>query len=633
VSNLAQADLEELLGTSGDAMTHKFDLASDPLAQKPKLSAGERKNLNEAWELSKTLLHRLADQTIAPVMKNDLSSLDAQRLSTARTSAVNAQIAGYAAGLLADDTRFEPPFNKEAARIVLQAFYAGTLKDTKGSALPPRELLARELGRLGGDPEVVKAYVLDKANDGIFDPVAAKSPSSISSNLASVHAGEATLELAAKLVGERDAAAFVKHVFERPTDQLLQMFRDPTGPEGILLSFAAAAHHLGWEAAKLADGLNDAKAGKDDGLHKWQHKNLGATRRLLAQDPTAARKVADQISSFLINRGELVPFDRAGSADQLDLHYMLDTIARSGIYADGSEGMRVLSPYATGVQKRLASDVRNASRLADWQVGAEIAANSVAHMGAAFAANATGAGTSYRDREELVTTFRGALTELRGEADKLLANGPPAKSDQAYQALYQDRSGEVSFDALHKMLGESARPLIRDATFGDLIPQALKSLRLDDSGDFTPKNLVADLKDLQGTLLQGDYFLSQPGFLDSLDAEAKKGTSKADPKGLEVAVRLPNAAWMWLLLIRGLVENKLNRLEGSQTPDYASDKFPDSVQFNPPDVRDVELFSWAKNRLIDAHGVEPERATREALSLVVFTLYKDLLQVRKGAEL
>src|SRR5262249_23221630 len=148
----------------------------------------------------------------------------------------------------------------------------------------------------------------------------------------------------------------------------------------------------------------------------------------------------------------------------LDMHFMLDVIARNGIFAENSEGMRVLSPYATSVQGRLATEVRNASRLADWQVGAEIAANSVSHMGAAFASSATGASNDYRRRDALVKTFRTALTELRGEADKLLANGPPEKSDEAYKALYQDRSGEVSFEALHGLMGESARPLIRDAT-------------------------------------------------------------------------------------------------------------------------------------------------------------------------
>ncbi len=85
---------------------------------------------------------------------------------------------------------------------------------------------------------------------------------------------------------------------------------------------------------------------------------------------------------------------------------------------------------------------------------------------------------------------------------------------------------------------------------------------------------------------------------------------------------------MWTQLIRGLVENDPSRYQGA-APDLGSDEFPASTQFNPPDIRDVELYGWARHRL-KVRGVEPQEADRKAFALVVFTNYKDLLQLRKS---
>lgn len=86
---------------------------------------------------------------------------------------------------------------------------------------------------------------------------------------------------------------------------------------------------------------------------------------------------------------------------------------------------------------------------------------------------------------------------------------------------------------------------------------------------------------------------------------------------------------MWTQLLRGLVEHKPQRYTGGSA-DFSSDQFPAQLQFNPPDTRDVELFSWARHRLQE-NGYEPARANRMAMSLVVLTLHKDLLQLRKSA--
>jgi len=147
--------------------------------------------------------------------------------------------------------------------------------------------------------------------------------------------------------------------------------------------------------------------------------------------------------------------------------------------------------------------------------------------------------------------------------------------------------------------------------------------------DYTAQNIVSDIEALKGSLLKDDYFLTQPEFMGDLHEEATRESGKVDAKDLQNAIRVPNATWMWTQLLRGLVEKKPGRYTAEKA-DLSSDKFPNGVQLNPPDIRDVELFTWARHRLED-EGRPPKEATRMALSLIVLTLHKDLLQLRKAA--
>jgi hypothetical protein len=305
---------------------------------------------------------------------------------------------------------------------------------------------------------------------------------------------------------------------------------------------------------------------------------------------------------------------------------LLTHIENHGIYS--GKQLRVLSREAVEVKERLWNEVNKISKLDDWTAGNELAGDLVGHTCASFAAQAVRA--DFQEKDNLVGLYRDAIGRFAPQIEKLFAKGRPEKGDERYQAFFQELAGEFGFEALKTYMGTgAAHDLVRNASLSHIIPIACDALRLDPQEDYTPTQLVADMAELQTTLLKDDYFLSKPGFLDDLKAEAARPPASVDRKSLENAIRVPNAIWMWTQLTRGKVENKPGRHTGGEA-DLTSDKFPSAVQFSPPDVRDVELFAWAQHRL-SKHGYEPKKASRMALALVVLTLHKDLLQMRQAS--
>jgi hypothetical protein len=616
--SMIACDVAEVIGTSGRNVADNFLLQDSA-------------DLEQLPQFATTLLQELSKKVLQPVQSGKLQGLEYGRLSIDKQQDAIAQHVGYVSGAISRHEGWEERPNQEISRILLRKFFSGELKSTKGGEKSQRELLADELAKTCRSSAEVRAFVLDPAHDGLCAPNAVQSPAALLSNLAAHHAGEATLEFASKLMGgdENRASAFIKNVFGRPEADLQQLLKDPQGKEGLLLHFAATAQHLAWEWAKLGTAYTEASAGQDSGLVKWNHKNIGPTRRMLAEDPKAARKVGDQIESFLLREGRLVPMEREGQAGRLPLSRLLTMVERQGIFADESEGLRVVSPFAAQVGEELHNEVQKAATLSDWRAGAELAADIVANSCASFAAQAVDA--NYQRKEELVAMYRDAIERFSPQLDKLLENGAPSKQDEAYQALYQDMAGEFSFEALKASMGVAqAKELVRNARLGHIIPIACKALKLPVREDFTAANVVADISEMKKNLLQDDYFVTQDGFVEGLAAEAAEPLSDSvSADHLENGIRVPNAVWMWTQLLRGLVEQKPQRYTGGPA-DFSSDKFPSQLQFNPPDIRDVELFSWARHRLRE-DGYEPARANRMALSLVVLTLHKDLLQLRKSA--
>jgi len=590
-------------------------------------------DLAPVHEFATVLLSDLAGKVLAHTEGGEFQKLNPERMSLDRVGDAVAQHVGYVAGVMSRTDKLKEHPDTEMARILLRGYFEGTLA-AEGDT---REFLAGELAKAaGGGPEVAN-FVMAAENDGLFTLEGPKRGASLLSNLAAHYAGEKTLEFASKMMGgnERRAEAFVKSVFGRPEGELAQLLRDPHGQEGLLVNFAGAAHHLAWEWAKLGSAVVEANDNNPKALAMWNHPKIAPTRQV-AGDAESALKNADQIESYLLREGKLVPCDRSGGLSDLPMARLLANVERQGIYADegpglrgsGASGLRIVSPFAMEVRERLWDDTAKAARLSDWRSAAEVVANTVSHTCASFAAQAIDA--DFEERDRLVTLYRDALSRFEPQLDKLFEDGKPTKQDERYQALYQELAGEFGFEALKEHMGVGkAHELVRDARFGDLIPVACEALRLPVKEDYTAANLVSDLAFLKKNLLKDDYFLSQEGYLQGLAEEAAQPAPGVDPRELQNAVRIPNAVWMWTQLLRGLVEGKPQRYTGSGA-DLNSDTFPSAVQFNPPDVRDVELFTWARHRLGEA-GVEPRQATRSALALIVLTLHKDLEQLRKAA--
>ena len=126
--------------------------SSNPVTGRAGMTATERNRVAGAWALSKTLLQELADHTLLPVTSADQRLLDWERLSVGpggRFNAVVAQHTGYVADRLSRDPALVPQIDREAARIVLRAYFAGELKATRaGANQTARELLADELEKL-----------------------------------------------------------------------------------------------------------------------------------------------------------------------------------------------------------------------------------------------------------------------------------------------------------------------------------------------------------------------------------------------------------------------------------------------------------------------------------------------------
>jgi hypothetical protein len=615
-------DISQMLGASPQQMKDRYFLEGE-----------SARAVEDAHAFAYTVLDDLSTKVLKYTKGGEFQGLNADRMSLDRFGDATAQHVGYVAGTLSRNIKGGP--GREISRILVRSHFEGRLDNTRENQeeddLSSRQLLARELGKMSDAPQKVEDFVNSPDRDYLFDAASMKKASALLPNLASYHAGESTLQFASRLMGgdEKRAEAFVKHVFGRSAGELKQMLRDPQGLPGVLVNFSAMAHHQAWQFAKLGAAGVDANKGQEaSAVEKWNHSDIGPTRKVVMEDPDSADKIGDQVESYLLREGKLVPVERSTGDDRRPLSDLLTQVEKNGIFAPGSEDLRVLSAESKAIKSRLWSDVHKASQLADWRAGNELAGDIVAHTGAAFAAQAVKA--DFLEKDRLVTLYRSAIERFSPQLDRMLADGAPNKQDDSYQAFFQELAGEFGFEALKDHMGVgSAHDLVRKADIRHLVPLAVHSLRLKQSEDFTPENVVSDIRELKQGLLKDDYFLNKDGFVDGMEDELKSPEKEVNSTDLENGIRIPNAVWMWTQLTRGLVENKPARYTGGEA-DMSSDEFPRNVQFNPPDIRDVELFVWARHRLSEA-GHAPRKATRLALATVVLTLYKDLVQLRKAA--
>jgi hypothetical protein len=187
------------------------------------------------------------------------------------------QHAGYIAGEMSRKFGFD----EKAARAVLVPFYEAT-KD--GASPEARAKLADDLLKVpqsGGreispDPASVKEFVTSGNNGWMFNEYGFGDADK-ALNRPGVYAGEAVLEFAKSIAGDKGAAALLKRSLERSPEELAKALSNPKSTEDLVVAFSARAAQAGWLVSKTGQGIveahhsNPEKAAK--GLNRVGPKN------------------------------------------------------------------------------------------------------------------------------------------------------------------------------------------------------------------------------------------------------------------------------------------------------------------------------------------------------------------------
>lgn len=622
-TRMAEGDFREVLGESPGDTAYRFTLHSgDPAHPGPDaLERAHREGIPLLNGVAQRIVReaRARGRTVAGTYPSDLDAAREQHI-------------GYVAHAIAHNPLY-PRLNVETVRILVREHFAGTLRNNRtGNRAASRELLAEELAGLVNDDEeaaaeIIKFVMGSEMSAPLSTRVMARRFDRLA-NLASVWAGEATVEFAEVLVGPERGAALVKDLFGRSNTELLALLRDPQGASGVLLHFAATVHHLAWDWAGRAISSHDVAEGKRKGesVKRWNHDQRIPTRALLMSDPDAALKILSQIHSFLIHRGSLHPIARDDGPPGIPLFTALQEVDRHGWRADGT---RVPNVFALIASAGLRDTLVEAESLSDTTAGMSVIQDRISQILASFA---KGAVTDYLEAMRIDDTFRDALVRLRGNVDRLDAADRLGAQSESFKALYQRWAGQIGRDVLRKHLGEKATGhLARHASLDHLIALACRSLGIQVHESFTPANVVAMVEQQRDGMLRKDFFLGPDSDVDVLKYLTREVTNHHDEVNLahlDLSNRIFNEIWIGLVALR---RKKL----GSGLADFDSDLFPEEALLNPPEIRDETLYAWGRHRglLDEVHGrkrTEPEAALL-AVSLIVYNLYKDLLQLKQAS--
>lgn len=220
--SMISVDRAEVIGTSPKAMLENFEIdPADPLSHP--------KTAQDVWEMSATVLKELSQKVLGHVKDGQFHDLNPERMSGERKNDAVAQHVGYTVGMMQRDPKLKGACpGPEISRILLRKYFEGSLSDSSGAQVDQRQLLAQELSKAAGGSQAVADMVLSPDNDYAFSKTNFQAPESLLSNLASVGAGEATLEFATHMFegNEKRASAFVKNVFGRPDEELQQLLNN-----------------------------------------------------------------------------------------------------------------------------------------------------------------------------------------------------------------------------------------------------------------------------------------------------------------------------------------------------------------------------------------------------------------------
>lgn len=601
---LWRKDLAEALGGSS-SIAEKF-LIADP---------DSRKRAEEAMEAGYGTLERLHH-----LVERSVPETKVERRATAL------QHASYMAATL--NSALGGQLRSVIATELFDAYFDGTLQDSQSKDSPrdARTVLLDNLRQTAVPPDKAaefEAWVKTVDKKG---RLAADFPNEqgVRNNWGSVLAGRATVEFANRLTGNSSEAtqSLLRDTFARSPEELRLLIQNGRGLPAILARFAHLANHSAWRLNTL---LAQSPSAPRPAMSTLSELEMSAPSQ---QQTDEARLLAAAVLASL--RASGVRLDALDEDRGQSLGATFEHIAQHGPH----DGRGDPTSQAMSVTQKIGESLRQALPLSNIPVIGKVADRVLIETLSAFfsGAHLNAGGLS---RERAATFFSHVLEPFGEDFDSVQKSHSFDKTDAAYRALYEQLSGRHSYEALKNTLGSAGAADVASQThLADLLPLAANALHIDVPQGVTAKTVVEDIEALGATLLKDDDFLKSEGgvpseTLQTLRREATRARSGQDLEHIDMAIAGPNAAWMKLVTIRAVAEKRPERLDNSP-PDMRSDVFPDATQFNAPMVRDSLLFAWARERLM-AQGKMPAEANRMAFSLVVFTQFKDLLQIRKAA--
>ncbi len=229
---------------------------------------------------------------------------------------MNAKSIKQHAGYIAGEMSRKFGFDEKAARNVLVPFYEAT---QAGASPEARAKLAEDLLKVpqtGGReispaPDSVKEFVTSGNNGWMFNEYGFGDADK-ALNRPGVYAGEAVLEFAKSIAGDKGAAALLKRSLERSPAELAAALENPKTTEDLVVAFSARAAQAGWLVSKTGQGIVEANHSNPDKAAKGLNR-VGPKNDLITDfDSLAAKKgwaeVAkdlDQVKTALWGAGVL----------------------------------------------------------------------------------------------------------------------------------------------------------------------------------------------------------------------------------------------------------------------------------------------------------------------------------------
>lgn len=275
-------------------------LTASQLGEQAKGVPGGAAHMGEAKRLLDDLVHK----TVRHFGGGKYGMLDEDNMNKASIK----QHAGYIAGELSRNLGVP----EKAAREILIPFYEATARD--GASPEARAKLASDLQKasvsaFGGggvirgqeiadEMAAIKNFVTNDNNGWMFNQYGFGDGDK-ALNRPGVYAGQAVLEFAQSIAGEKGAKALLQRALERSPEELAKALESPKSNEDLVVAFSARAAQAGWLVSKTGQGIVEANHANPDKAAKGLSR-VGPKNDLITDfDSLAAKKGWKEVAKDL----------------------------------------------------------------------------------------------------------------------------------------------------------------------------------------------------------------------------------------------------------------------------------------------------------------------------------------------